>query len=133
MQLYTMIAYHSRWLDRDFDKNVPCEWCEYKYTNYKKFKAYEVPKQRRNIKRANDVDHIFGRWGWEKRNIWNRMYDPKNLIFLCRTCHQMKGWIDMTKVFQEIVLSKLVHKTYEDCVATNKTIEREWMSKVKAF
>ena len=40
--------------------------------------------------RSMDIDHILWRWG--KRNIDNRMYDPYNMIFLCRHCHTNKWW-----------------------------------------
>lgn len=131
MQLYTMIAYHSRWLDRDFQKTQPCEYCQYKYENYKIYP--DAPKQRRMIRVANDVDHIEWRWWSENHNHYNRMYDPKNLILLCRVCHNKKWWDDMIKIFKEIVLSKLLIIDYEQCKLSNEYImekanECEWMS-----
>lgn len=134
MQLYTMIAYHSRWLDRDFQKDQPCEYCEHKYINFKEYP--DAPKQRRMIRRACDVDHIEWRWWWW--NYDNRMYEPTNLILLCRTCHNLKRWKTMIEVFKKIVLSKLKIKTYEQCLYTNPYIEEkalisEWVPTMKTF
>lgn len=111
MQLYTQIAYISRGLDPVFNEYVPCEYCEYKYYNYKDYT--DAPRQRREIRNATDIDHIEGR-GWDiKHNYNNRMYEPTNLIFLCRQCHNLKRGNKMIETFKKIVLSKLVIKDYD--------------------
>ena len=127
MQIYTMIAYHSRWLDWDFDKHVACEWCEYQYNNYKAFPDW--PKQRREIRTACDIDHILWRWWGVWRNYHNRMYDPKNLIFLCRECHQKKWWKKMIRKFLFIVSKKLKYVTFDQCFNSSEAIKHKCLSK----
>lgn len=82
MQKYIEIAFKSRWLK---PCNLQCERC--------------------NKSQAQDVDHIDGR-GW-KRNIDNRMYDPNNLILLCRKCHTNKWWRERKQKAKEIVKLKI--------------------------
>ena len=89
MNKYIKIAYESRWLDPEFDKVVLCEACR--------------------ESNAMDVDHIL--WRWWKHNIDNRMYDPNNLIFVCRDCHSKKTYWDKQKRWK-IVEAKLKGEEY---------------------
>lgn len=116
-----MIAYHSRWFDRDFQKFMICEFCEYKLKNPHDFE--KPPRRRAQIRRACDIHHIDWRGGGENRNIDNRMYDPANLIFLCRKCH--KEAAPYAEIMKWIVQTKLVHKTYDECIATNPSLEKK--------
>ena len=86
MKEYVRIAFESRWITPSVF-NIPiCEWC--------------------NKVKAQDTDHIFWRGG--KHNTENRMYDPANLILLCRKCHQDKwGW-EWKQKAKEIVKRKLI-------------------------
>lgn len=79
---YVIIAYQARWIQPQV---MPCERCK------------------KNL--SQDVDHIDGRGG--KKNIDNRMYDPYNLIFLCRSCHTNKWWFERKQRAKEIVKSKV--------------------------
>lgn len=105
MQEYTRIAYERRGIDPVRDKYQPCEYCEWRYIYYKDFPG-NAPRLRREIPNACDVDHIEWRGGWEDRNFENRMYNPENLILLCRRCHEQKKWDEEKKLFKKIVLSK---------------------------
>lgn len=68
MKEYIKIAFESRWLDANSWFVPMCELC--------------------GKNKAVDIDHIFWRGG--KHNTDNRMYDPYNMIFLCRSCHANK-------------------------------------------
>ncbi len=84
---YRLICYASRWLDADFDCPT-CEVCRYIYL--KKIKVDD--KYKISMQRAIEVHHLKSRW-W-KNNVDNRMYDPMNLIFICRFHHQNCWYFD---------------------------------------
>lgn len=87
MKNYKEIAFLSRGI-KPSNSNVPmCEMC--------------------GKNRANDIDHIDGRWG--KRNIDNRMYDPYNLIIICRECHTNKWGRERKEKAKKIVKSKVIY------------------------
>lgn len=88
---YVEIAFEARGYPTDWSYIPMCElWCG---------------------KKAVDIDHILWR-GW-KHNTDNRMYDPFNLIMICRECHQNKGGFERKENAKQIARKNILSKKKE--------------------
>jgi hypothetical protein len=112
MEHYIEVALESRGHDPARFKGCKCEYCEYKRFHFPEFARTYVLFA--TIPNYQDVHHIEGRGG--KRDKEGLTNDPRNLILLCRKCHQeaVAGHLQKN-LMKNIVLFKLfLNGHYED-------------------
>lgn len=101
---YKLIAFKSRKLDPN--NNQFCEYCYF---------------TKDKLARAIDIDHID--WRWWSHNIDNRMYDPYNLILLCRDCHSNKT--NKSKIASRKIVKYIIDTDFYNKLNTFQAINKK--------